>query len=429
METLQKCMPWKKVGDHPAWRKVCATWYKMIFSDWIISHDFSTLEYKEWNPWKDWCNTWKEFESSGEKPPKSKKQKADMFSELFNIAKLMSDKLEELKTTRADLESRTNENESLRNQNVAWQRTCEDLHRQLDAEKQMVIDMKYKWETEVNRREALESEKKMLTFQVLRMEDKLQQAQDECRELESKISSSEGQLMECRNENRYQIIIKNDINVFSKNEQRKENVLDVDSIRDRLGQLNGENVFDWLCSFEVEYNLSNWSGTDIEHILRGYTDFNNVSSLLPIVKMGRTTWLGMFKQIAEFFFPDLDDVLDTEQMRRNDKVLQYFHRMWMIYRITEYPDDVSVNDPKYKNAVCNGLLPHLYDEVNDVRDEDYEVLEQVAISVEKVMKAGAGFPSRKEIWDRLQRHDVPYDEIHRATYYKLFVCLSRYEDL
>lgn len=151
----------------------------------------------------------------------------------------------------------------------------------------------------------------------------------------------------------------------------------------------------------------------MEHILRGCMDFNNFSSLLPIVKKGRNTWLGMCKQIAEYFLPDLNDVLYTERMRRGDKVLQYFHRMWMIYRITEYPDDVSVNDPKYKHAICEGLHPHLYDEVNESRDEDYKVFERAATWAEKVRKAGPGFPPRKEIWKRLERNfpadlDYPY---------------------
>ncbi|XP_075711981.1 uncharacterized protein LOC142748681 [Rhinoderma darwinii] len=461
MEALRYLMSRKKAGDrnHSSWRTVCDAWYKMIFPKWIITHDFSSSEYKDWNPWKDWCESWEEFQSSEEKPPKSEKPKAALFSQLSFIAKLTREKLEDAKTMRTDLEQTTGENLSLRTQNFILKKQCEELQRELLAEKQMIIQNDLLKEKEVNLRKSLEDQKEHLTFQLYQKDEELKEHQAKCRELEKTCSSFQDQLVECQKQYGFQFNIKNDFFIIPGCKYNQphlraqlenggvENSLHLGSITnivDRLGKVDSWNVLDWLCSCGVEYGIWKWSQQDFEEILHSCMDSRNFSLLLNKVKTGKYTWLYMCKKIAETFHPDLDDMLDKEQMREDDKVLKYFDRMWMLYRIGECSNPSSKDDPKYKNAICEGLLPHLNKMVQNLRDEDYEVLERAARMAEyfclvceeedrdgyvNARKAIAGCPSRKTIWKRLQRYNVPNEEIHDAPYGNLLVHLSRYEDL
>ncbi|XP_073506284.1 uncharacterized protein [Phyllobates terribilis] len=446
---------WMHGKNHASWTKVRDEWYKVIFSKFSINCNYSSLEYKNWNPWKVWCESWEEFQSSEEKPPKSEKPKAAVFSEMFNLAKLTSDKLEEAKTMRIDLSQKIHENDSLRNQNFILDKKCAELQMELNIrEKMRVLNL----EKEAKLRTALEGREQILMLQVKRMEEELCQARAKCDQLEETISSFQSQLVEYYKKDQCQLNIKNDIHYYPYPERNQpfpykqlengegEKSLDLESIKniaERLGQVIRLNVFDWLCTCDAEYRIWGWSGKDFEKILHRCTDSSIYSSITPIIRMTEISWREMCKHIAERFVPDLDDVLHKEQMRTDETVLQYFNRMWMIYRFNEVFS--SRDEPKYIDAICDGLLPHLHKAVEYLRDdEDYEAIEAAARLEEyswwdserqedarywEVRRAGAGCPSRTTIWRRLKEHGVPHKKIDGATYWNLLVRLSRYEDL
>ncbi|XP_044137178.1 uncharacterized protein LOC122928427 isoform X1 [Bufo gargarizans] len=461
METVMNWMHGKKAGDrnHSAWRKVCNTWFK-IFELGILTRK-SSFESKEWNPWRDWCQSWEEFQSSEEKPPKSEKQKAAIFSEMFHIAKLTRDKLEDAKAMRTCLEQVKDENQNLRTQNLILKDKCEVLQCKLDAEKQIREENdrfnNYNVEKEVKLRKELEVEKQNLKFQVQGKEEEFWQMQAKLSELEKALYRLQGQLVERKEKDFCQFTYNHFVipgckcNQPTRYAQIKngegEKRLDLDYIRDianRLGKVTIFNVFDWLCSFEEEYKIWLWSGKDVEQILLRCMNTSTFSSLPLSVRTCQTTLLDICKHIAERLIPDLDGILDTEKMSEGDDVLQYFHRMWMIYRITENPDFQNKDDLKYTKAIFQGLLPHLYEELGTFCFDDYEDLECAVLSAEyswsesekysqnwykKTYRAGPGCPSRYRIWNRLQKYNVPYENIHNAPYWELLVYLSRFEDL
>ncbi|XP_073423649.1 uncharacterized protein [Dendrobates tinctorius] len=506
---------WIHGKNYHSWRMVRHEWYKVIFSEFTITCNYSSLEYKNWNPWKDWCESWQEFQSSGEKLPKSDKPRAAMFSEMFNLAKLTSDKLEEAKAMRIDLSQKIHQNESLSNQNFTLEKKCAKLQMELNMRemrvqnlekeakltsdkleeaKAMRIDLSQKihqneslrnqnlilekkcaklgmelnmtekmrvqnLEKEANLRTALEDREQVLTLQVKRMENELCQAQAKCDQLEETISSFQSQLVEYNKKGNCQFNIKNDIHYYpySKSNQpfpykqlengKGEKSLDLETIKnivERLGPVTRLNVFDWLCSCDAEYRIWGWSGKDFEKILHRCTDSSIYSSITPITRMTEISWFEMCKDIAERFIPDLDDLLAKEQMKNDETVLQYFNRMWMIYRFNNVYS--SRDEPEYIEAICDGLLPHLRDHVKQfcVEDEDYVAIEASARSAEylwwmsgkneeerywAVRRAGPRCPSRTTIWRRLKEHDVQHKEIDGATYWDLVVRLSRYEEL
>ncbi|XP_069823188.1 uncharacterized protein [Dendropsophus ebraccatus] len=453
---------------------MCDTWIRMVYSDLTRVRD-SSLEYNEWNPWNDWCKSWKEFQASEERPPYSQTGLWGTLYQLYPIAKLTSKKLDQAKT---HLEKKTKENETLRNQNCILRQTCDELQRKLDAEKQRMyksnleIEVNFQktlealtayWisqgkckeleEKAIEAQKALEAQKAYWISQVNQQVEKLQKARVKCGELEEKVSSLQSQLVENSKNPRYQFI-KNDIVVVPDDKWKQpllypqlqngenEATLDLDTIQDivyRLGKVNSSNVFDWLYICEMESKILNWSAKDFEQILRRCMDSSSFISLPPIVKTSCINWLGKCKYIAESFIPNLDDLLDTERMREDDTVLQFFQRMWMIYRITN-SEYVLKNDPEYKKAICEGLPPYLYEVSKHLHDEEYEYIEKAVRLLErssqtvekkrqnchmKARKAGAGCPPRMKIWKRLRKHPVPYEEINEASYWKLVVQLSR----
>ncbi|CAN2387242.1 hypothetical protein PRIEUP_LOCUS8276, partial [Pristimantis euphronides] len=442
------------VRDHPSWRKMSDTWYQIIFPHFILTKDFSSVEYKEWNPWSDWCNAWENFQSSKEKPPKSEKLKAAIFSQLYTVAKLTSDKLEEGKI-------KAQENQSLIYKNVELKRKCDELQRQLDAERQVRMENDY-WvklnlEKEAKLKETLEDENELLTSQVKQTKRELEKTLARCRELENMVSEVPSLLEYCSKRINYQINIKNDINVLPSptcspsplhgqlENGEVERCLDcINDIASRLGKVTSLNVFDWLCRFEGEYNILKWNENELEEILLRCMDSGVFTSLLPLLNTGHLSWLDICIHIAERFIPDLDDILTMEKMEEDEKVLDYFHRMWMIYRVTRRNGHESKNDPEYLTAICVGLLPHLYKEVEHICDGDYQSIERAAISAEysslvfkekksnwykKARKAGVGCPSRMSIWKRLEKYPELYKETNNAIYFTLLVHLSRVEDL
>ncbi|KAM4035693.1 uncharacterized protein ACNLHF_014803 isoform 2-T3 [Anomaloglossus baeobatrachus] len=444
---------WMHRKNHRSWTILHHEWYKIIYSKFSLTPNYSSLEYRNWNPWKDWCESWEEFQSSKEKPPKSEKPKAAMFSELFNLAKMTSDKLEEAKTLRIDLSQKIHENESLKNQNVIMEKKCADLQVELNIKEKMRVQNQ---EREVNLRTALEDRERLLTLEVQRLEEELCQERAKCGQLEKTLSSFQSQLVEYNGKQKCQYI-KNDFHCYPSDKGNQlvpykqlengngEKSLDVESIKtivERLGPVTRLNVFDWLCSCEAEYRIWEWSGKDFEKILHRCTDSAVFSSIPPIIKMTEYSWHDMCKNIAERFVPDLDDVLCTEQMRKNEMVLQYFNRMWMIYRLNSFSS--SRDEPEYINAILDGLLPPLREAIKYLHDDDYYTIEEAARLSEysqwdserqeadrywEIRRAGPGCPSRVTIWRRLKENGVPHSEIDGATYWDLVVRLSRCEDL
>ncbi|KAM3926599.1 uncharacterized protein RB166_009402 [Leptodactylus fuscus] len=520
MSALKNLLFRKKRYRNSAWRKVCNAWDNI--------HIVSTWDSPDCNPWSEWCKAWEEFRSSAKKPPKAERAKAEMFLELYNIAQQTGDKLEEAKIMRTDLNQKTNDNIILRNQNFVLQKRCEELQRQLDAEKQTMtrnnqlneknlkreVDHQIELQNQIQQKNQelqnlqklfrnqnlalqnrceelqrqLDAEKETMTwnnqlneknlkrevnhqielqnqmddlmFEVQLKNQELQKLQDECRKLEKKCSSSERQLVKFTKIYSPQITFKNDIIVTPRcgwnplgdypqlqngEEERSLDLHYITDIAGRLGMVTRSNVFDWLCSFEVEHNIGTWTRKDFEQILRRCMDSSSFSSLPLRLMMNGTNWVYTLKQIAERFVPNLDHLLATEIMRDDDTALQYLHRMWMIYRIVEFPSVPTKNDEDYISCTIQGLTQHLYEAIEDVR-ADYESIERDVLSAEyswaeqegkqqlwrkKTMKAGAGCPSRYKIWKRLENHldSVPYEEINGAPYWDLVVMLSRQEDL
>ncbi|XP_069619315.1 uncharacterized protein [Ranitomeya imitator] len=447
---------WIHGKNYRSWRKVRDEWYKVIFSKFTITCNYSSLEYKNWNPWKVWCESWEEFQSSEEKLPKSDKPRAAVFSEMFNLAKMTSGKLEEAKAMRIDLSQKIHENESLKNQNFILEKKCAELQMELNIREKMRVQ---NLEKEVNLTTALEGREQILKLQVKRLEDELCQARAKCNQLEETISSFQRQLVEYNKKGNCQIIIKTDMHcdLYPKSSQpfpykqlenaEGEKSLDLESIKnivERLGPVTRLNVFDWLCSCDAEYRIWGWSGKDFEKILHRCMNSSIYSSITPITRMTEISWSEMCKDIAEKFIPDLDDLLANERMKEDETVLQYFNRMWMIYRCISLFS--SRDEPEYIEAICDGLLPHLRDYVKQFcdEDEDYMAIEASARSAEylwwkseskeeerywAVRRAGPGCPSRTTIWRRLKEHGVPHKEIDGATWWDLLVRLSRCEDL
>ncbi|XP_066446414.1 CAP-Gly domain-containing linker protein 1-like isoform X1 [Eleutherodactylus coqui] len=497
METLRNVFHRR---EHPSWRKLCDAWTKLTHSAFFLNREHSSLEYKEWNPWKDWCKSWEEINYSLDKTPKSEMSRANLFFELSILAKLTRDKLEEAKTT-------AQENQSLIKQNFALQKKCDELQSQLYAEKQMRLEndslikynlekevqlkktlevqkeffasevkkkeeleqaltkcnelvntLKYNLEKEVQLKKTLEVQKEFFASQVKKKEEELEQALTKCNKLVNTLSDYGSQLAKYDPRISYQVNIQNDIIVTGpkassslpqlKNGE-EERGLDSDSLKetvDWLGKVHSLNVFDWLYRFEEQYIVSVWSRKDREQILRGCLDPSVFTLVLPVLKMDHTIWLDIRKCIVESFIPELDNLLKNEKMREDDTVLQYFQRMWMIYRFTECYSYPSKDDPEYIKAILEGLLPHLYERVEHYFESDYESTEHAVRSAEyswlqsenkrqnwyeMTLKAGPGCPSRRSIWKRLEKYlyAVPYEEINGAPYWKLLAYLSRYEDL
>ncbi|XP_056373724.1 uncharacterized protein LOC130267672 [Hyla sarda] len=404
METLQSFLPWKK-ERHPSWNKMCRSWNETVN---FIKFGNNILDYKEWNPWENLCKSWEDFLSSKERLPKSERQNSAFFDELYTIGKLTRDKLEEAKV---DLQRKTDENATLSNQNSIWSQRCEKLQYQLDVEKQRMAEND---RLHRNNLERLKLQKERELQQVKakseELEEELQQVKAKSEELEEELSSLESQ----------------------------------DTLRDvvdRLGQVGSWNVFDWLCSCEEEFKTWNWNLKDFEKILLRCMDPSSFASLPTMVKKTlEMEWIDRYRFIAQTFIPDLKNLLYREKMREDDTVLQYFHRMWMIYRVAKYPVHVSKEDVPYKHAICRGLLPHLYQVGEQLRDEDYEDIESavrdeeysLSESEKKRMmerKAGPGFPSRMKIWKMLMSCPVDFEEIDEASYSHLLTTLSRHRDL
>ncbi|XP_066446419.1 uncharacterized protein [Eleutherodactylus coqui] len=204
METLRNVFHRRA---HPSWRNLCDAWTKLTHSAFLLKCECSSLEYKEWNPWKDWCNSWEEINYSLDKTPKSEMSRANLFFELSTLAELTRDKLEEAKTT-------AQENQRLMWQNFALQKKCDELQSQLYAEKQMRLEndlsIKYNLEKEVQLKNTLEDQE-VLTFHVKKKETELEQALTKCNELVNTLSDYGGQLEKYDQRIGYQVNIKNDI--------------------------------------------------------------------------------------------------------------------------------------------------------------------------------------------------------------------------
>ncbi|XP_072001287.1 uncharacterized protein [Engystomops pustulosus] len=442
MASLKRFIFGKEGRDnkHSSWRKLCDKWWQICF--------VPTFPKEDWNPWREWCEAFDEF--------------AAMFSELRKAAELTGDKLEEAKTMRRLLEEMSKENKNLGVMNYSWKTSYEELQRHLDAERQRRIEEdnlnKSNLEKEVKLRRRAEAEKDILEFQVQKAEEELQQVQDKCQELEGELSSFQGDLVKCGRKFGFQVTIKNGIIIVpginldtTHLRPQLENggaSLPLDHISDiasRLGQVTTSNVFDWLRNFEEEYKISNWSNKDLQRIFFRCMDSRRFSSLCYDVGENLPTdCLDLCMNIAEKFCSDIDHKWETEKMQEDDTVMEYFHRMWMIYRLANHPTVTSKDDHRYKNAICEGLLPHLRQDVEISCYNYYNEIEKFALEAErswqeskdrewerywKERQPGPGCPPRWKIWNRLQNYPVPYEKIHNASFWTLLEYLSKYEDL
>ncbi|KAG8550744.1 hypothetical protein GDO81_021943 [Engystomops pustulosus] len=442
MASLKRFIFGKEGRDnkHSSWRKLCDKWRLICL--------VPNLSKEDWNPWREWCEAFEEFESSGEKPPKSERSRAAMFSQLRKAAELTGDKLEEAKTMRLG--------------NNPWKTSYEELRRNWDAERLRRIKEddvnKSNLEKEAKLRRRAEAEKDILEFRVQKAEEELQQVRDKCQELEGELSAFQHNLVKCGRKFGFQVTIRDGIILVpglslkpTPLRPQLENggaSLPLDHITDiasRLGQVTTSNVFDWLRNFEEEYKISNWSNKDLQRIFFRCMDSSRFSSLcFDRAENLPTDCLDLCMKIALKFCPDIDHKWETEKMQEDDTVMEYFHRMWMIYRITKYPIFRSKDNLTYKDAICEGLLPHLQEKVDVHRYGEYKEIETFALIAErswlesedrkqgwylKKRKAGPGCPPRWRIWRRLQNYPVPYEKIHNASYWTLLEYLSKYEDL
>ncbi|XP_073477924.1 uncharacterized protein [Aquarana catesbeiana] len=127
MESLRRLMSRKK--DNP-WKTVNDNWDELLQA----SHISTSVVNKDWNPWKGWCRSWEMYEQSYSKTPKSGKERAAVWRELYYLAKFTKDRLDEATAMRQQLAKQTVEFTNLQNENLLLKTTCGSLQKQFDYE-------------------------------------------------------------------------------------------------------------------------------------------------------------------------------------------------------------------------------------------------------------------------------------------------------
>ncbi|XP_077325347.1 uncharacterized protein LOC143960534 [Lithobates pipiens] len=127
MESLRRLIYGKK--DNP-WKTVNDNWDELLQTSYISTSAVN----KDWNPWKAWCRSWKMYEQSYSKTPKSGKERAAVWRELYYLAKFTEDRLDEATAMRQQLAKQTVEFTNLQNENLLLKTTCESLQKQFDYE-------------------------------------------------------------------------------------------------------------------------------------------------------------------------------------------------------------------------------------------------------------------------------------------------------
>ncbi|XP_040201636.1 uncharacterized protein LOC120932882 isoform X2 [Rana temporaria] len=127
MESLRRLMSRKK--DNP-WKTVNDNW-----DDLLKTFRISTLvANKDRNPWKGWCRSWEMYERTHSKTPKSGKERAAVWRELYNFAKFTEDRLDEATAMHQQLTKQAAEFTNLQNENLLLKTKCESLQKKFDYE-------------------------------------------------------------------------------------------------------------------------------------------------------------------------------------------------------------------------------------------------------------------------------------------------------
>lgn len=113
--------PWKTVNDN--------------WDDLLKTFRISTLvANKDRNPWKGWCRSWEMYERTHSKTPKSGKERAAVWRELYNLAKFSEDRLDEATAMHQQLAKQAAEFTNLQNENLLLKTKCESLQKKFDYE-------------------------------------------------------------------------------------------------------------------------------------------------------------------------------------------------------------------------------------------------------------------------------------------------------
>ncbi|KAE8613291.1 hypothetical protein XENTR_v10007658 [Xenopus tropicalis] len=216
---------------------------------------------------------------------------------------------------------------------------------------------------------------------------------------------------------------------------------EMETIAGEMGSLTSNNVFEWLYKCEEQMKVEKWTMTDVERLLYRCMEPNKFSALSNMINVGDAPWLKACQQVVNCLRPQtyIIEMFRKDKMWEQESALQFFNRLWMEYQVLKQSDNVSRNDYDYKQKILEGLLPRLKQRVPEQVLLEYSMLQNKVLAAEDswrtsqehlyLKKPPLGFPSRNEIWWRLNKYEDPRQTVNWHPYWDVLVRLSQYVDL
>ncbi|KAM5170542.1 uncharacterized protein ACMZJ9_003446 [Mantella aurantiaca] len=366
MESLRRLMSRKE--DHP-WKTVLSKWEQ--FTE-------SLLDHEDWNPWKEWCRSWEIYKQSHSKAPESGKKREAVWQELYRLAKVTAHKLDEATAIRQHLKTQETELVNLQKESLLLKKKCESLNNEN-------LHLKTKCESLNNENLHLKTKCESLNNENLHLKKKCESLNNENLHLKTKCESLNNENLHLKT--KCESLNNENFNLKIKFESLKnENLLwktKCESLQEQQEYQDYKKLLDdQRYKQELEKQKKKRQAAEKENIILNCTLQNNVEQL----------------ENLEYEISALKRQLVKIETEKDNSQNYNFNQYTQKYIIVNYP-------PKE-------MAIEAADSWHDMARE-----------------AGVGCPSRDKIWRRLQRYEDPFLTVNNATYWKLVIRLSRYEDL